>query len=457
MKHYLLLLLIASPFFSLAQYQWGKDTDVHKWVYGIKVDKMTSDTEYVAVVKSKDTVDFGSFHKKKAPDIILLSDENSTSVSLETEGGFKTDENFKGIATIKIDNDKPFDAEYIARLGSTTAVFTDYNNLISKFRKAKVILVKISFTHVGEKVLEFDATPLSYAKFKNKGIPTSAVKWNYGKNADKMTSDSGHFAYCPSTEKVYLKSAGFKMVSAGLGILFARDTNILYFTISSGEYDLNNDGTLTARIRFDDSPPVTVNCHVAPHTPTQLFLDDVDELPGRLKKSKKVLIEIPFRLDGTEIIEFDTHGLVWKYTSTAANRTNEEKQAHTNQSKALSSKQNDSLSSIHSDVTMSHSTYQVSSNGQVYMVNMDYNNEIELETYQVLDNLKNSVTVVCKYKNKTNTTRSITIKADFLDDNGNVIATRKLDITNPPNSTNIENINVDNIGKAYKNYKVSIE
>lgn len=311
MKYYYALLLFAMPCFGYAQIQLGKDTDEHRWVYGVELDKMTSDTTYIAEVVAKETLDLGWPHKPLKATLITSSNSAQTVLALEVDADFVHDENNAGKVLMRLDNNKAFQVDYVTKPGAGFISLTDGINLIEQLRNASVILIQADFTTAGGKVMEFDATKLSYKKFKNKGLGAPSSNWSYDMQVDKMTSDTTYTATCDIKEPLVLSSNMNKGTDVIFGVLYKQGQNVFVVVVGDGDYAYNQN-TLAGRIRFDDGPAIEIKCNET-GDPKQMSIANSDVMTEKLKKAKRILVEIPFKQDGTKVLEFDTHGLVWNH------------------------------------------------------------------------------------------------------------------------------------------------
>lgn len=81
------------------------------------------------------------------------------------------------------------------------------------------------------------------------------------------------------------------------------------FTIDKGQIDTDYDGTYI-RVKFDDEAPVKWSMSTAADNSSDiLFFDSESKFYNKLKKSKKVVLEIPFYQNGNKQFVFNTEGL----------------------------------------------------------------------------------------------------------------------------------------------------
>lgn len=83
----------------------------------------------------------------------------------------------------------------------------------------------------------------------------------------------------------------------------------LLFTIDKGQIDTDYDGTYI-RVKFDDEEPITWSMgEAADGSSDVLFFNNESKFYNKLKKSSKVVLEIPFYQNGKKQFTFNTAGL----------------------------------------------------------------------------------------------------------------------------------------------------
>lgn len=141
----------------------------------------------------------------------------------------------------------------------------------------------------------------------------SFAKWDYPENKDRMTDDISSPAHLLSKNKVTLDFPYNKPQYGGLAIFRMPDDSLLVaFYVLDGQiacsYSAYDECQL--RIRFDNEdaqkwpyrkPDVSKS--------TSIRFESSDGLIRKLKNANKVLIEVPFYGQSSEIFEFSVSGL----------------------------------------------------------------------------------------------------------------------------------------------------
>lgn len=86
----------------------------------------------------------------------------------------------------------------------------------------------------------------------------------------------------------------------------------LYLTISRGQILTDVSDGCRVLLRFDDEKPLWVTGNgPTDHGSTTVFLSGVAPLINRMKKAKRLRIQIPVYQEGNPVFEFDIEGLQW--------------------------------------------------------------------------------------------------------------------------------------------------
>lgn len=86
----------------------------------------------------------------------------------------------------------------------------------------------------------------------------------------------------------------------------------LYLTISRGQILTDVSDGCRVLLRFDDEKPTWVTgSGPTDHGSTTVFLSGVAPLINRMKKAKRLRIQIPVYQEGNPVFEFDIEGLQW--------------------------------------------------------------------------------------------------------------------------------------------------
>jgi hypothetical protein len=300
----------------------------------------------------------------------------------------------------------------------------------------------------------------------NKSAPVASVApkgWQYTYSIDKMTSDTIFNACAGANEKLDFKFPYNGGSTATLIVYFSNGFNDLALAVSKGQFDLDF-GVQNVRIRFDNEKPLTVKCQQPVDRSSQLLIfSNTDTLISELRKAKKILVEATFYREGTRIMEFDAGELVWKHFTVKPKTTKKvEKTEGANKG---------------TKVNVNYSTQSYSSNGQdedMQKLTNDVNKMVEnakkqmtaakegtdnpeIQAREIVDRDKGTVTLVCKYHNKGNAEKTVTLNAKFYNNQDKVVAIRSVTITCSGNASVTSQIMADGLGSDYKTYKLDIE
>jgi hypothetical protein len=138
----------------------------------------------------------------------------------------------------------------------------------------------------------------------------SINSWEYSEEVDKMTSKTIKFASIISNESLNLDSPYDGMNYGRLCVRKKEGLNI-YVSVDkgqiSGEYDNHY-----IMVRFDEEKAMRFDYNEPQDNSSDLiFIDNETKFLSKLKKSKKVLISLPFYQNGNQILEFNTSDLKW--------------------------------------------------------------------------------------------------------------------------------------------------
>lgn len=168
-----------------------------------------------------------------------------------------------------------------------------------------IILIIPSDDKMGEKI-----TP-------NNDSGNSINNWGYGESEkDKMDNSSYHYSSCSSLNKVELKFPynGGSTLDILLRNGFKKQGNEVILQIDKGQFMSSFDGDETIKIKFDDNPTKEYSYqNEGTGQSTTIFLNHSNSIIEKLKKSKRVIIEVDFFDNGSFQFEFNVEGLKWNY------------------------------------------------------------------------------------------------------------------------------------------------
>ena len=135
------------------------------------------------------------------------------------------------------------------------------------------------------------------------------IKWHYYDTEDEMDGTKDYFASLTSDNTIDLS---YPYTWGNARIVIRKNGNnkldIMFIIDSWIILDYNN----TARIKFDDEQPMNVNIYwTSDWSSDVVFLWKEQHILSKLKKSKKVMIEVEFHEDGRKVAKFSTEWLKW--------------------------------------------------------------------------------------------------------------------------------------------------
>lgn len=137
------------------------------WIYADDIDNMTSKKRYFAYNMSSDTIDFlfpyegGSTFKLAIRNI----DNENQLLMICSKGQFMPSYGTGEIVRVKFDNENPLNVYYtVPTDGSTNIIFLDEinNQLISKLKTSKKIIIEATFYNEGNKQISFNVQGLKW-------------------------------------------------------------------------------------------------------------------------------------------------------------------------------------------------------------------------------------------------------------------------------------------------------
>ncbi|TWP30528.1 hypothetical protein ETU08_01850 [Apibacter muscae] len=140
----------------------------------------------------------------------------------------------------------------------------------------------------------------------------SLNSWLYEDEVDKM-GDSIYYAQLKSAENLNLDFP-YENSYASLNIRNKQGKNDVIFSVTEGQIKGYVYDGGTARIRFDNEKPFNIGYVGSSDGSSEvIFLQTPNKIIDKLKKSKRMVIEVEFYNNGNKQIEFNTEGLVWKH------------------------------------------------------------------------------------------------------------------------------------------------
>ncbi len=144
------------------------------------------------------------------------------------------------------------------------------------------------------------------------GVDVNAVSnWDYSNDEDKMGT---RIKTATSTAKEVLEF-DFPYQGGSIAYFTIRrkgGQTDMYLRVSKGQFIANTYDESTCRIRFDQGKPVTFGIlPAADYSSDIIFFESEQAILKRIRKAKKIVVEVEFYKEGKRQIEFDVNGLKW--------------------------------------------------------------------------------------------------------------------------------------------------
>lgn len=136
--------------------------------------------------------------------------------------------------------------------------------------------------------------------------------WSYSEDEDKMEGTKQFFASTTSTNIIefefpYNGGSNLNIIIRNLG-----KENDAVLTISKGQFLTSFSDSQSFKVKFDDEKTSTFYFNSASDGSSDVvFISNSSKFISKIKKAKKVMIEIPFYDSGDKVFEFNVEGLEW--------------------------------------------------------------------------------------------------------------------------------------------------
>jgi len=146
------------------------------------------------------------------------------------------------------------------------------------------------------------------SSMKNNSLNETS-KWDYSEDTDAMTGKIKKWATITSPDELLFDFPYNGGSYLTLTVRKKDGSTDVYLRISKGQF-LTNDKV--ARLKFDDQQPITVGL-IEPddYSSDLVFLSGVSTIVNRMKKSKKLIVEVPFYQEGKRQCTFDISNFKW--------------------------------------------------------------------------------------------------------------------------------------------------
>ena len=202
----------------------------------------------------------------------------------------------------------------------TTLAFIENSIIHYTFKSWQKYAIVILLFFIGGKFLpESEITqssskivaPITDTSIIKEEVKPDVAKWEYSEEVDKMTSKKIKFASIIANN---LLQFDFPYDGGSLASIFLRkkdNKTDIFLTVSKGQFHGGINGGYF-RARFDDAPPKKYSfSEPSDGSSDMIFLSPENEIISKMKKSKKLIIEVEFYDNGSKQIEFDVDGLQW--------------------------------------------------------------------------------------------------------------------------------------------------
>lgn len=135
------------------------------------------------------------------------------------------------------------------------------------------------------------------------------IPWYYFDETNKMDNSKQYVAYTISKNYLNFK---FPYNGGSFFYLVLKNKDGNHVLLYSENAHFIRDSYI--KVKFDDEEPIDFWYKISAYRSNDaIFIDESEEFIEKLKKSNKVMIEVPFYDNGRKIIEFDTYGLTWYF------------------------------------------------------------------------------------------------------------------------------------------------
>lgn len=141
------------------------------------------------------------------------------------------------------------------------------------------------------------------------GVQLNKKNWHYESNVDEMTGDTYNYASVESSNEIsfdfpYKDSKGYLTIrtyQGDLEVILKMESGQIMPSVYDSEY---------AEFKFDDNPILKITYNESEQlTEPVIFFNKADAILRNIKKSKKLMLRVPFFDKGRETLYFDIEGL----------------------------------------------------------------------------------------------------------------------------------------------------
>lgn len=170
------------------------------------------------------------------------------------------------------------------------------------------IVIVLLFIPSGKSETNYIATPETEIQ-----TPIAPVNWEYSKTHDKMENSTIYYAECYSDNRI-LFDFPYNQEGGSYFTLIVRKMkkNEVLITVSKGQFLSGYNRVV--KLKFDNENTFNVGCSSSSDGSSEtIFLSNSAKIISKLKKAKKVMIEVEFYDFGRQILEFTVKDLKWEH------------------------------------------------------------------------------------------------------------------------------------------------
>lgn len=136
--------------------------------------------------------------------------------------------------------------------------------------------------------------------------------WTYNEDEDKMEGTKQFFANCTSTNTADFEFPYDGGSTLDIHIRNLGEGNEALITVSKGQFMTSIGDSESLKAKFDDEKPMNFTYSSASDgSGDVIFINNSSKFISKIKKAKKVMLEVGFFNSGRKVLEFETEGLKW--------------------------------------------------------------------------------------------------------------------------------------------------
>jgi len=148
-----------------------------------------------------------------------------------------------------------------------------------------------------------------------KGETIQHDRWVYAEDTNKMTSEKNYYAFYSPSTKIYLPAPNGGGSYPAIQLFYGDGVNYVYIYISKGQF-IESSSSFKVRMRFDEEQSEYYTFHSSSDGRKDLIaanLSTANKIIAKLKKAKRLRVEVNFYKDNGEVLEFNIADLKWDH------------------------------------------------------------------------------------------------------------------------------------------------